>query len=76
MSGVSGVGHLPAKFGAVRSQMFSCNIPAQFARVLTKADEEWFRRPLFAALKGKGLSTDWYYNTSADTDRTGVHGWP
>jgi hypothetical protein len=35
---------------------------------LTKADEEWYRRPLLAALKGQGLSSEWYHTTSPDMD--------
>ena len=56
------------KFGAV--QKF--DVQLQYAMTgnlpefLTKADEEWYRRPLLAALKGQGLSAEWLYTTSAD----------
>ncbi|MEO7160490.1 MAG: M14 family zinc carboxypeptidase [Polaromonas sp.] len=50
------------KFDALLQSSTTANLP----EFLTKADEEWFRRPLLAALKGQGLSTEWYYTTSAD----------
>ncbi len=34
---------------------------------VTKAAEEWFRRPLAAALDRQALSSDWYHTTTADT---------
>ncbi|WP_426148795.1 M14 family zinc carboxypeptidase [Polaromonas sp. DSR2-3-2] len=61
------------KFGAVQKfdALLQYATTANLPEFLTKADEEWYRRPLLAALKGQGLSTDWYHSTSADTaDRT------
>ncbi|MEO5606068.1 MAG: M14 family metallopeptidase [Polaromonas sp.] len=56
------------KFGAV--QKFDVQLQyamtANLPEFLTKADEEWYRRPLLAALKGQGLSAEWLYTTSAD----------
>ena len=61
------------KFGAVQKfdALLQYATTANLPEFLTKADEEWYRRPLLAALKGQGLSTDWYHSTAADTaDRT------
>ena len=33
---------------------------------VTKASEEWFRRPIVAALQREGLSTEWYHTTGPD----------
>jgi hypothetical protein len=33
---------------------------------ITKAAEEWFRRPMVAALDRQGLTSEWYYTTSTD----------
>lgn len=67
------------KFGAVQKfdALLQYATTANLPEFLTKADEEWYRRPLLAALKGQGLSTDWYHSTSADTaDRTVSMGGP
>ena len=67
------------KFGAVQKfdALLQYATTANLPEFLTKADEEWYRRPLLAALKGQGLSTDWYHSTSADTaDRTVSMGAP
>jgi hypothetical protein len=50
------------KFDALFQYATTPNIP----EFLTKAAEEWYRRPLLAALKAQGLTTEWYYTTSAD----------
>ena len=50
------------KFDALLQYATTANIP----EFLTRAAEEWFRRPLVAALKRQGLSSEWYYTTSAD----------
>lgn len=39
---------------------------ANMPEFLTKAAEEWYRRPVLAALQAQGLSSEWYYTTSAD----------
>ena len=33
---------------------------------ISKASEEWFRRPLIDSLAQQGLSAEWYYTTSTD----------
>jgi hypothetical protein len=60
------------KFGAVQrvdalvQYATTANLPA----FITRASEEWFRRPLVARLKAEGLTIDWYHTTSLDaTDR-------
>ena len=64
------VGRYLQKFGAVQrfdallQYATTANLP-QFA---TRASEEWFRRPLLAALKAQNLSSEWYYTTSTDPD--------
>jgi hypothetical protein len=62
------VGPYQEKFGAVQKfdALLQYSSTANLPEFLTKADEEWYRRPLLAALKGQGLSTEWYYTTSAD----------
>ena len=67
------------KFGAVQKfdALLQYATTANLPEFLTKADEEWYRRPLLAALKGQGLSSDWYHSTSADSaDRTVSMGGP
>ena len=54
-------GALP-KFDALVNYSATANVP----EFLLKADEEWYRRPLLAALKAQGLSTEWQHSTSAD----------
>ena len=50
------------KFDALLQYATTANLP----EFLTKAAEEWYRRPLLAALKNEGLSTESYYTTSSD----------
>lgn len=50
------------KFDALMQYATAANMP----EFLTRADEEWYRRPLMAALKGQGLSSEWHHSTSAD----------
>jgi len=56
------------KFGAVQKfdALLQYATNANTSEFLTKAAEEWYRRPLLAALKGQGLATEWYYTTSSD----------
>ena len=56
------------KFGAVQKfdALLQYATNANTSEFLTKAAEEWYRRPLLAALKGQGLTTEWYYTTSSD----------
>jgi hypothetical protein len=50
------------KYDALVQYATTANIP----EFLTKAAEEWYRRPLLTALKAQGLSAEWYYTTSTD----------
>lgn len=50
------------KFDALVQYASTANLP----EFLTKAAEEWFRRPLITALKNQRLSSEWYYTTSTD----------
>lgn len=50
------------KFDALLQYSSTANLP----EFLTKAAEEWYRRPALAALKAQGLSSEWYYTTSSD----------
>ncbi|SFC32867.1 Zinc carboxypeptidase [Polaromonas sp. OV174] len=62
------VGRYLEKFGAVQKfdALLQYATTANLPEFLTKAAEEWYRRPLLDALKAQGLSTEWYYTTSAD----------
>ena len=67
------VGRFLQKFGTVQKYdaLLQYATTANLPEFLTKASEEWYRRPLVAALKGQGLSTEWYYTTSTDlADKT------
>ena len=61
-------GRFLQKFGAVQrfDALLQYTTTANTPEFLTRADEEWYRRPLLTALKAQGLSTEWYYTTSAD----------
>ena len=50
------------KFDALLQYATAVNLP----EFLTKAAEEWYRRPIVAALKTQGLSSEWYHTTSTD----------
>ena len=56
------------KFGTVQrfDALVQYAMTANLAPFITRASEEWFRRPMIASLAGQGLSTEWYYTTSAD----------
>ncbi|MFI5445448.1 M14 family metallopeptidase [Polaromonas sp. UC242_47] len=62
------VGRFLQKFGGVPKYdaLLQYATTANLPEFLTKAAEEWYRRPLLAALKAQGLSTEWYYTTSTD----------
>jgi hypothetical protein len=62
------VGRYLQKFGTVQKfdALFQYATTANLPEFLTKASEEWYRRPILAALKGQNLSTEWYYTTSSD----------
>lgn len=66
------VGRYLEKYGAVQKfdALFQYATTPNVPEFLTKAAEEWYRRPLLAALKAQGLTTEWYYTTSSDlTDK-------
>jgi hypothetical protein len=52
------------KFDALLQYAMTANLPP----FLTRASEEWYRRPVVAALKSQDLSSEWYYTTSTDID--------
>ncbi|GBU15142.1 hypothetical protein AwPolaro_05200 [Polaromonas sp.] len=56
------------KFDAVQKfdALFQYATTANLPEFLTKAAEEWYRRPLLAALNEQDLSNEWYYSTSSD----------
>lgn len=62
------VGRYLQKFGTVQKfdALLDYATTANLPDFLTKAAEEWYRRPLLTALKTSGLSTEWYYTTSTD----------
>ncbi len=62
------VGRFLQKFDAVQKYdaLLQYATTANLPEFLTKAAEEWYRRPLLAALKAQGLSAEWYYTTSTD----------
>lgn len=61
-------GRFVEKFGAVQKYdaLVQYATTANLPEFLTKAAEEWYRRPMLAALKTQGLSSEWYYTTSSD----------
>jgi len=62
------IGRYPQKFGAVQrfDALVQYAMTANLPEFVTKASEEWFRKPLLQSLKAQGLSEEWYYTTSAD----------
>jgi hypothetical protein len=50
------------KYDALLHYATTVNLP----EFLTKAAEEWYRRPIVAAFKTQGLSSEWYHTTSTD----------
>ena len=59
-----------AKFGAVQKfdLLFQYATTSNTPELLTRASEEWFRRPLLAALTSQKLSMEWAYTNPADPD--------
>lgn len=53
---------LAQRYDALVQYAMVANLP----EFITKASEEWFRRPMLQSLKGQGLSSEWYYTTSSD----------
>jgi hypothetical protein len=62
-------GRFLQKFGALQryDALVQYATTANMPEFLTRAAEEWYRRPLLASLQAQGLSTEWYYTTSTDT---------
>ena len=67
------------KFGGVQKfdALMQYSTVANMPEFLTRADEEWYRRPLLAAFKGQDLSSEWHHTISTDiADRTVSMGSP
>lgn len=64
----SAAGRLFEKFGAVQrfDAMLQYAMTANLPEFLTKASEEWFRRPMLTRFDAEGLSHEWYHTTSSD----------
>ena len=62
------VGRYLEKFGTVQrfDALVQYAMAANVQPFITKAAEEWFRRPLIASLTEQGLTSEWYYTTSLD----------
>lgn len=62
------VGRFLEKFGAIQKfdALLQYATTANLSEFMPRASEEWFRRPLVAALNREGLSNEWYYTTSTD----------
>ena len=52
------------KFDALLQYATTPNLP----EFLPRAADEWYRRPIRAALKSQQLTDEWYYTTSTDMD--------
>ena len=50
------------RFDVLLQYATTANLP----EFVTKAAEEWFRRPVVAALQREGLATEWYHTTTPD----------
>jgi hypothetical protein len=62
------VGRYLEKFGAVQrfDALLQYATTANLPEFVTKASEEWFRRPAAARLRDAGLTSEWYYTTTTD----------
>ncbi|MBC7719863.1 MAG: succinylglutamate desuccinylase/aspartoacylase family protein [Chitinophagaceae bacterium] len=62
------VGRYLEKFGSIQKYdaLLQYATTANLPEFLTKAAEEWFRRPVVAALSAQDLTSEWYYTTSTD----------
>ncbi len=62
------VGRFLQKFGALQrfDALLQYATTANTPEFLTRAAEEWYRRPLLASLQAQRLSAEWYYTTSTD----------
>ncbi len=61
-------GRFVQKFGALQryDALLQYATTANLPEFVTRASEEWFRRPLLERLRGQQLSAEWYYTTSVD----------
>jgi Zinc carboxypeptidase len=62
------LGRYVEKFGAVQrfDALVQYAMTANLPPFVSKASEEWFRRPMLQALDAQGLTHEWYYTTSTD----------
>ncbi|MGK2900347.1 MAG: M14 family metallopeptidase [Burkholderiaceae bacterium] len=62
------LGRFLEKFGAVErfDALIQYAMTANLPEFVTKASEEWFRRPMLRSLNARGMSSEWYHTTSAD----------
>lgn len=62
------VGRFLEKFGAIQrfDALLQYTTTANTPELLTKAAEEWYRRPVLSALTSQQLTSEWYYTTSTD----------
>jgi len=58
------------KFGTIQrfDAMLQYAMTANLPEFVSKASEEWFRKPLLSRLKEEGLTSEWYYTTSTDVN--------
>ena len=62
------VGRYLEKFGTVQrfDALLQYATTANVPEFVTKASEEWFRRPAVTKLRDAGLTAEWYYTTTTD----------
>jgi hypothetical protein len=62
------MGRYVEKFGAAQrfDALLQYAMVANLPEFVTKASEEWFRKPMVQSLNAQGLSNEWYYTTSTD----------
>jgi hypothetical protein len=62
------VGRFLEKFGAIQKfdALLQYATTANLSEFMPRASEEWFRKPLVAALRRQQLTSEWYYTTSTD----------
>jgi hypothetical protein len=58
------------KFNAIRRHdaLLQYTTTANYPDFLTKASQEWYHQPMLDALQSQGLSSEWYYTTSTQSD--------
>ena len=62
------LGRFVAKFGAAprADVLLQYATVANLPEFISRASEEWFRRPVLQSLKAETLATEWYHTTSTD----------